>query len=340
MRKIRLGRTNLEVSAVSFGALPIQRVSKEEAASLLRYAYEQGVNFFDTANFYTDSEEKIGYALKDVRDKIVIATKSYTDSLDFVKKNFEQSLRMLKTDYIDIYQLHNPPSTPDEAMLEFLYKMREEGKLRYIGFTNHRLDIANAALDMGIFDTMQFPFSLLASDGDIELVRRCEREDVGFIAMKAMAGGMISDPEATFCYISQFKNVVPIYGVQKREELSEFLGYEEKLPILDEAMQKRIDFQRDTLAGDFCRGCGYCQPCPAGIEIWQCARIIPMIGRAPKAPWLGDKWRREMDKIRDCINCGKCKSRCPYGLDTPALLRRQLEQYDKLYEEYHKGEKK
>lgn len=340
MRKIKLGRTNLEVSAVSFGALPIQRISKEESASLLRLAYERGVNFFDTANYYTDSEEKIGYALQDVRDKIILATKSYTDNLDFVKKNFEQSLRMLKTDYIDIYQLHNPPNLPDEDLLEFLYKMRDEGKIRYIGITNHRLAVANAALDTGIFDTLQFPFSLLASDEDVELVKRCERENVGFIAMKAMSGGLITDAEAAFAYIAKYPNVVPIFGVQKKEELLEFLSYEENPPLYDDEMEKRVEEQRKALAGDFCRGCGYCSPCPVGIDIWQCARISLMIGRAPKAPWLGDKWRAEMDKIKNCINCGKCKSRCPYGLDTPALLRRELERYDKLYDEFHKKDEK
>lgn len=332
MRKIKLGRTGLYATEVSFGALPIQRISQGDAASLLRMAYERGVNFFDTANFYTDSEEKIGHALSDVRGKIIIATKSATDSVEFMQKNLEQSLRMMKTDYIDIYQLHNPAELPDDDILNFLYKAQKDGKIRFIGFTNHRIELANRALDTGIFDTMQFPFSLLSSERDIELVRRCEREDVGFIAMKAMAGGLISDPEAAYSYISQFKTVVPIFGVQKKEELLQFLSFAEKPPVFDAAMQARVDKQRAELAGDFCRGCGYCQPCPVGIEIWQCARISLMIGRAPSAPWVGDKWRAEMDKIKNCKNCGLCKSRCPYQLDTPALLRRELARYNELYE--------
>jgi len=336
MRKIRLGRTNLCATEVSFGALPIQRISRDAAAKLLRTAYERGVNFFDTANFYTDSEEKIGYALSDVRKDIILATKSYTDSTEFVKNNLEQSLRMLKTDYIDIYQLHNPATLPDDDLLTFLDKARRDGKIRYLGFTNHRIAVANEALDTGLFDTMQFPFSLLASDCDIELVHRCERENVGFIAMKAMSGGLITDPEAAFAYISQFPNVVPIFGMQKEAELLQFLSYADNPPVYDDAMRTRVDKQRKELSGDFCRGCGYCQPCPVGIDIWQCARISLMIGRAPSAPWLGEKWRAEMDKIKDCINCGRCKSRCPYGLDTPALLRRELERYDKLYAEAHK----
>lgn len=338
MRKIKLGRTNLYATEVSFGALPIQRISRDDARDLLMLAYERGVNFFDTANFYTDSEEKIGYALSGVRDKIILATKTATDSVAFMEKNLEQSLRMMKTDYIDIYQLHNPATLPNDDILNFLYKAQRDGKIRYLGFTNHRIELANRALDLGIFDTMQFPFSLLASDRDIELVKRCKEENIGFIAMKAMSGGLISDPEAAFCYISQFDNVVPIFGVQKKEELLEFLSYAENPPVFDSAMQARVDKQRSELSGDFCRGCGYCQPCPVGIDIWQCARISLMIGRAPAAPWVSDKWRAEMDKIKDCKNCGLCKSRCPYGLDTPALLRRELKRYDELYEKL-RGEK-
>ena len=337
MRKIKLGRTNLYATEVSFGALPIQRISRDDARELLRFAYERGVNFFDTANFYTDSEEKIGYALSDVRHDIIIATKSATDSVEFMQKNLEQSLRMMKTDYIDIFQLHNPSTLPNDDILNFLYKAQRDGKIRFLGFTNHKIELANRALDMNVFDTMQFPFSLLAAECDIELVNRCKRENVGFIAMKAMSGGLISDPEATFSYISQFDNVVPIFGVQKKSELSEFLGYAENPPVYDDAMQARVDKQRAELSGDFCRGCGYCQPCPVGIDIWQCARISLMIGRAPSAPWVSDKWRAEMDKIKNCRECGLCKSRCPYGLDTPALLKRELARYDKLYEELRGG---
>ncbi len=332
MRKIRLGKTNLYATQVSFGALPIQRVSFDEAKKILRLAYDRGVNFFDTANLYTDSEEKIGYALSDVRDKIIIATKSATTSLDFVKANLENSLSKLKTDYIDIYQLHNPATLPGDDIMEYLEKAKAEGKIRHIGITNHRIVVANEALDTGLFETMQFPFSLLASDKDIELVKRCEKEDVGFIAMKAMSGGLITDPEAAFAYISQFKNVVPIFGVQKESEILDFLGYAENPPEYDDAMRARVEEQRKTLSGDFCRGCGYCQPCPVGIDIWQCARMSLMIGRAPAQPWLTDKWRAEMDKIKDCIHCGQCASRCPYGLDTPALLARELVRYDALYE--------
>ncbi len=333
MRKIRLGRTNIEVSEVGFGALPIQRIPLEKARDLLLLAYESGVNFFDTANAYTDSELKIGKSLSHVRDKIVIATKSTTEDVETVRKHLENSLRTLNTDYIDIFQLHNPKKLPDEEMQEFLLRAKESGKIRFIGFTNHSALLANKALDLNFFDTLQFPFSLLAGEKEVELVKRAEREDVGFIAMKAMAGGLITDPEATYTYISQFPNVLPIYGVQRREELCEFLGYAAAPPEYNDDMKRRVEKQRRELSGDFCRGCGYCQPCPEEIEIWQCARMSLLIGRAPYQPFISDEWRREMDKIKNCRNCGLCASRCPYGLDTPALLRRELERYDKLYEE-------
>ena len=336
MRKIKLGRTGLEASEVGFGALPIQRVSAKEAEEILLTAYEHGVNFYDTANYYTDSEEKLGNSLSHVRDKIIIATKSMlydpkTD-LETVKKNLDNSLRMLKTDYIDIYQMHDPDYHPGEDVLEYLEKMRDAGKIRFIGLTSHKMQLSHEALDTGFYDTLQFPFCLLSRDGEHELVARCEKENIGFIAMKALSGGLITDTEAAYAYIARYKNVLPIFGVQKKSEILDFLRYAANPPVYDEEMEERVKKQRSELQGSFCRGCGYCQPCPVGIEIWQCARISFLIGRAPYAPYISDKWRAEMDKIKSCKNCGLCASRCPYGLDTPKLLREELARYDELYE--------
>ena len=209
MRMVRLGRTELKVSKTSFGALPIQRVSFDEAKRLLRHAYESGINFFDTANAYSDSEEKIGYALSDVRENIVIATKTTTDSLDFVRENLDKSLKRMKTDYIDIYQLHNPPSLPSDEIYEFLLSAKKAGKIRHISITSHSLKIAKEAIESGRFDTLQFPFSILSGEKEAEIVKLCEQHDIGFIAMKAMSGGLISDTRAAFAFMSRFPNVVP-----------------------------------------------------------------------------------------------------------------------------------
>lgn len=332
MRKVRLGRTELEVSKTSFGALPIQRVSFDEAARLLRRAYDAGVNFFDTANAYTDSEEKIGYALSDVRDKIIIATKSGVTSLNFIRENLDKSLRRMKTDYIDIYQLHNPAELPSDDVYEFLLRAKEAGKIRHIGITNHRPGIAREAVESGLFETLQFPFSLLSGEKEEEIVRLCAEKDVGFIAMKAISGGLISNARAAFTFLDQFPNVVPIYGVQRMEELEEWLALENNPPKYTDEIRADIEKQRAELGADFCRGCGYCMPCPAGIEIWTAARMSLLIGRAPYEDYLSDTWRDKMNLIENCIGCGNCTSHCPYGLDTPSLLKRELFRYRELYQ--------
>lgn len=332
MRKVRLGRTELEVSKTSFGALPIQRVSFDEAARLLRRAYDAGVNFFDTANAYTDSEEKIGYALSDVRDKIIIATKSGVTNLNFIRENLDKSLRRMKTDYIDIYQLHNPAKLPSDDVYEFLLRAKEAGKVRHIGITNHRPGIAREAVESGLFETLQFPFSLLSGEKEEEIVRLCAEKDVGFIAMKAISGGLISNARAAFTFLDQFPNVVPIYGVQRMEELEEWLALENNPPKYTDEIRADIEKQRAELGADFCRGCGYCMPCPAGIEIWTAARMSLLIGRAPYEDYLSDTWRDKMNLIENCIGCGNCTSHCPYGLDTPSLLKRELFRYRELYQ--------
>lgn len=332
MRKVRLGRTGLMVSKTSFGALPIQRVSFDEASRLLNHAYENGINLFDTANAYSDSEEKIGYALSHVRDKIIISTKSYiNDGLEAVKKNLGESLRRMKTDYIDIYQLHNPAALPSDDIYEFLLRAKEAGKIRYIGITNHRPSIAIEAVKSGLFDTLQFPFCILSGDKEREIVELCEKEDVGFLAMKAMSGGLITNTRAAFAFLDTFKNVVPLYGVQRMEELEEWLSYEKDPPAFDDEVVAAIEKQREELGADFCRGCAYCMPCPQGIEIWNSARISLLIGRAPYQDFMSDEWRAKMDLIENCTNCRKCASQCPFGLDTPALLKRELERYNELY---------
>ena len=337
-KKVRLGRTGLMVTKTSFGALPIQRIPKEDAAQLLRAAYEAGINFFDTANSYTDSEEKIGYALSDVREKIVIATKSAYDrgDPDMVKRNLELSLKRMKTDYVDILQFHNPSFLPgeDDPAYRFLLEMKEQGVVRHIGITNHRPLLAREAVESGLYETLQFPFSVLSSRKDVELVELCREKDVGFIAMKAMSGGLIREPRATFAFLQRYENVVPIYGVQRRRELDQWLSLDDDPPAWDAGMEELVEKERRELAGDFCRSCGYCLPCPAGIPIPNAARISFLMTRAPYKPYLTREWREGMDRVDQCIHCGHCRDHCPYGLDTPALLQSQKAWYDKFYQEH------
>ncbi len=338
-KKVRLGRTGLMVTKTSFGALPIQRVSFDEAAQLLRAAYEAGINFFDTANSYTDSEEKIGYALSDVRDKVIIATKSaYTTpgNADMVKRNLELSLRRMKTDYIDILQFHNPSFCPagDDPAYQYLVEMKRQGVVRHIGITNHRLFVAHEAIDSGLYETLQFPFSVLATEKDTQVVEKCAQADVGFICMKAMSGGLIREPRATFAFLQRYPHVVPIYGVQRMSELEEWLELDAHPPVWDDALEASVQKERSELSGDFCRSCGYCLPCPQNIPIPNAARIQFLMTRSPYKPYLTKEWREGMDRIDSCIHCDHCKNHCPFGLDTPALLVSQKTWYDKFYEEH------
>lgn len=330
MEKMRLGKTEIRAARCGFGALPIQRVSREEAARLLRIAYDGGVNFFDTARAYTDSEEKVGYALSDVRSRVFIATKTHASDRKTLEAHLAASLKALRTDYIDVYQLHNPPEVdyddPD-GVYAGLLEAKKKGYVRFVGLTNHRLPVALGAVREERFDTVQFPLSMLSARADEKLVEECRAHDVGFIAMKAMSGGLIRHPAAAFAFLRQFENVLPIWGVQREAELREFLSYEKNPPVLDGAMQAVIEDERRELSGGFCRGCGYCQPCPAGIPIETAARLTLLMARAPYKPYLRREFREQMERIENCQNCGRCRRHCPYSLDTPALLRKNLAEY-------------
>ena len=330
MQTVRLGRTNMVVSKNGFGALPIQRVSEDEAVRILRKAYDGGINYFDTARFYTDSEKKLGLALSDVRENIIISTKTMQTNVEGFWRELEESLSLLKTDYIDIYQFHNPAFCPKPGdgtgLYEAMLEAKRLGKIRHIGITNHRLAVAEEAVRSGLYDTLQFPFSYLASEKEEALVRLCEENDVGFICMKALAGGLISRSDAAYAYLADYP-VAPIWGIQRECELDEFLAYNVNPPTMTPEIAELIENDKRELMGEFCRGCGYCMPCPVGIQINNCARMSLMIRRAPVAAQLSEASQAMMKKIEDCIGCGKCKSMCPYGLDTPNLLKRNYEDY-------------
>lgn len=331
MTTVTLGSTGITVNRNGFGALPVQRVSVEEAGRLLRKAFENGIRFFDTARSYSDSEMKIGLALSDVREQLYIATKTPSTTVEGFWKDLETSLSLLKTDYIDVYQFHNPAFCPKPGdgtgLYEAMLEAKAQGKIRHIGITNHRLAVAEEAVNSGLYETLQFPFSYLASEKDEALVKLCAEKNVGFICMKALSGGLITRGDAAYAYLAQFSNTLPIWGIQRESELDEFLRYNDDPPRMTEALKSFIEAERVSLAGDFCRGCGYCMPCPAGIEINQCARMSLLLRRSPAAGWLTPAWQEKMEKIEGCLHCGQCMKRCPYGLQTPDLLRRNLEDY-------------
>lgn len=334
MDKVRLGRTEITVNKNGFGALPIQRVSKEEAARILRKAYNNGVQLFDTARVYTDSEEKLGYALSDVREQIFITTKTAATTVEGFWKDLEQSLKNLKTDHVDVYQFHNPSFCPkpgaEDGLYDAMLEAKKQGKIRFIGITNHRLAVAHEAIDSGLYDTLQFPFSYLSSEKEAELTVKCKEKDMGFLAMKALAGGLINRAEVAYAFMNQYDNVLPIWGIQRERELDEFLACQENPPKMEGEIAERIEKDRQEIVGDFCRGCGYCMPCPAGIEINNCARMSLLLRRAPSANFLDEETQAKMKKIEDCKNCGHCKTKCPYGLDTPELLKKNYKDYQEI----------
>ena len=331
MDQVILGKTKIKVNKNGFGALPIQRIEKKDAVYLLQKAFYNGMNYFDTARWYTDSEEKLGAAFSWIREKIIISTKTGAQTADVFWQELETSLTNLKTDYIDIYQFHNPsfcPKPGDESGLyDAMLEAKKQGKIRFIGITNHRQTVAREAIDSGLYDTLQFPFCYLASEEDLQIVNDAKANDMGFIAMKALSGGLITDSQAAYAYLSQFDHVTPIWGIQRENELDEFLSYQENPPMLTDAMEAKIAGDRKELAGNFCRGCGYCMPCPQGIEINNCARMSLLLRRSPSASLLSAEGQAKMKKIEDCIHCDQCKEKCPYGLDTPELLRKNYEDY-------------
>ncbi|MFO7871190.1 MAG: aldo/keto reductase [Kiritimatiellia bacterium] len=331
MEKMRLGKTGLSISRTAFGVLPLQRTPMAEAVRILRRAYEAGITFYDTARAYTDSEEKLGNALSGVRDSIVIATKSGATDRDGVLRDLETSLRNLKTDHVDILQLHNPGALPNPddtgSSRAALAEAREQGLIRFAGITNHSRGRAAEAVSSGLYDTLQFPLSYLSSDEDLALIEQCRLADMGIIAMKPLSGGLLNNARASFAYLRQWENVVPIWGIQRMSELEEFIDLENNPPVLDDRLLEVISSDREELGSEFCRACGYCLPCPADIPIPMAARMSLLLRRMPYQKFLEAEWEERMSRIEKCTECGHCRDNCPYGLDTPALLKKNLADY-------------
>lgn len=346
MSQVTLGKTGITVEKNAFGALPVQRVSRETAVHLLKKAYDSGITFYDTARYYTDSEEKVGAAFAGMmeegrsmeegfsREKVYIATKTGAVTAENFWKDLHTSLEQLQTDYIDIYQFHNPAFCPKPGdgtgLYEAMLEAREKRMIRHIGITNHRLTVAHEAVESGLYETLQFPFSYLASKKDIELVEACKEAGMGFIAMKALSGGLITNSAAAYAFLDQYDNVLPIWGVQREKELDEFLAFIHEPPAMNDELLAVIERDRKELLGEFCRGCGYCMPCPAGIEINNCARMSLLIRRSPSVAQLTEEAQAKMKRIEECLHCNMCKTKCPYGLDTPELLRKNYEDYNEI----------
>ena len=338
MKMKPFGKTGIMASETGFGALPIQRTEVNEAVRILQRAYEAGINFFDTARGYSDSEMKLGIAFEGVRKNVVIATKSHGQNVEQIKKDLEASLSMLKTDYIDIFQFHNPDFTFDAdngvKMLEFIRDMKSRGVIRHIGVSAHKYGLALDHIKRGLFESLQYPISMLSGEKDFEVINAARAAGMGLMAMKALSGGLITNARAAAGWMMQHLYIQPIWGIQHMSELEEFLELYENGVELNAELEAVIAKEREDLSGSFCRGCGYCMPCAVGLPISTYARLPFMLRRMPEARNMTEEFAAEVEKINDCVDCGSCKSHCPYDLDCPTLMREALVDYRQFYADY------
>ena len=245
MGNVRLGSTELIVNKTGFGALPIQRISDEAAEKLLWKAIDAGINYFDTGKTYSDSEVKLGRVLSKVRDKVYIATKSPAKNAEEFFTDLNQSLERLQTDYIDVFQFHNPSFCPrpgdGTGLYEAALEAKAQGKIRHIGISSHKLPIAREIIESGLYEVLQFPFCYLATEEDMEIVEACKEADIGFISMKGLAGGVLNNAKAAYAFQEQFAHVVPVWGIQRESELDEFISYMKNPPAMDDEMKAIIE---------------------------------------------------------------------------------------------------
>ncbi len=344
MRKIRLGKTEIQASSVSFGVLPLQRVQVTEASVILQRAYDNEINYYDTARTYSDSEEKIGIALSNVRKNIIIATKSPGLTGEAVRKDMETSLRMLKTDYLDVLQLHNPAFCPkpgsEDGIYDALEKAKAQGYILHIGITNHRAPVALEAIESGLYELLQFPLSYLSSSSELKVKELCSSADMGFVAMKPLGGGVLQNARAVFQFFEEHQDALPIYGIQHMHELEEFINLAQRPPTAEELVELLAIQEKDRaeLKGNFCRNCGYCLPCPKGIKVDHVCRSYYNLRRMPIRNMINEEWKKSMEDTKNCIRCGACSKRCPYELDPPSRFELMYQDYMEAYNRYTKNE--
>lgn len=340
MRYQKLGTTDLEISELGFGGIPILRMQSEEAENILRHAYDKGITLFDTANAYRDSEAKMGRAFVGIRDKVVIATKTMRRDGAGAAEHLEQSLRMLQTDYIDLYQFHqvaqeeawNAISAPDGA-LEVLQKAKQAGKIRYIGLTSHSRPMAIKLIQTGLFSTVQFPFNFIEEGAGTDLHLEARKLGVGILAMKPFAGGMIDNATVAFKYLRRFPDVIPLPGFDSVAAINEVVSlYDRPNEVLaeDEVMMANY---RTELGQQFCRRCEYCQPCPQGVMIT--ASMGYQVTARRMSPKVAVEFSRQaMATVPQCVDCGICIQRCPYNLPIPTMLKKHYLMWQQHCQEY------
>jgi len=337
VHQVRLGRTGLMVSAVGFGGIPIQRLSEDDAVAVVRHCLDRGVNFIDTANGYTTSEERIGKALEGRREGLIIASKSFTRDGERTWEHIELSLERLGVEVVDIYQVHGVNNLEDYQRvvasggpLDAIREAQAAGVVRYIGVSSHELKTGMALVRSGYFDTILFPFNCVSNEAAEELIPLAAKHDVGFLAMKPMEGGMLEDATIAFKYLRRFANVIPVVGIQRTEEIDEIVAVMEGPAAMSAAEEAELVRLREELGKRFCRRCGYCMPCPQGINISAMVGMESFAKRLPLKSLL-EGWRAEaVETAKSCIKCGECEEKCPYGLPIREMIEEGIAFWHKL----------
>lgn len=336
-----LGKTGLEVSRVGFGGIPIQTVSEQQAVEAVRRCYDLGVNFFDTARAYTNSEERIGKALDGVRNEVVLATKSISRTREGVLRDFEASLKELRTDYIDVYQLHNVTYEHEweqisalGGALEAVQELLEEGRILHIGVTGHHASLLATVIRTDLFETAMIPYNFMTLEPERELFPLCSRMGVGTIVMKPLGGGSFSSPEAALKYVLSSEDVdLVIPGVSSVDEVDANLLVASSQHALTAEERSEIEGDRERLGDSFCRNCNYCQPCPQGIPISFALRAeSQFLRRQGWSERLGHRINDAVEKTESCVECGACETRCPYNLPIMRLLKEKSDSLIKVLE--------
>ncbi len=333
METIVLGKTGLCVSRVGLGGIPVQRVTREEAVPLIDAAIEAGINYIDTARGYTVSEEYLGYALRGRRDHFILATKSMARTADAMAADIEISLKNLGTDYIDLYQIHNPNLAQLEAVLapggamEALCAAKACGKIGHIGLTAHSTAVFERALEIEEIETVMFPYNIVERQG-ADLIARCHERNVGFIAMKPLAGGAIEDATLAMRYIAtSAPHALVIPGMYCEKEVWENVKAAEDSSPLREEEHTHIAQIITELGENFCRRCGYCAPCTVGISIPSVFLFEGYLSRYGLEHWARNRYATLSAKASACIGCGKCEERCPYHLPIRQMLKNSAEKF-------------
>ena len=323
-----LGKTGLKISRMGFGGIPIQKIDEEGTRKLLHEMMEKGINYIDSARGYTVSEQYIGYGLEGIRDKFVLATKSMSRTKETMAADIETSLGNFRTDYIDLYQVHNPSMEQlDQVMgeggaLEALMEAKAAGKIGHIGLTAHSTEVFERALELDWVETIMFPYNIVEQQG-AELIHKCAEKNIGFIVMKPLAGGAIEDASLALRYVCSNPDVtVVIPGMAEIHELEQNLAACSNTEPLTQEELKEMDKVREQLGTDFCRRCNYCAPCTVGINIPSVFLFAGYLQRYDLADWAKDRYSTLKVKASACIGCGKCEPRCPYHLPIREKLKK------------------